>query len=209
MCIICASRAGVKQPTQSQIETMFSRNPHGAGYMYARDGKVTIHKGFMNLDDLLRQLEREKFTEADPVVYHFRISTQAGGLPSMTHPFPLTKELKICEALDVRCTCGIAHNGIINLTSTGSKRYSDTALFITKYMSKIVKTKADLEDKSIIEILELLTGSKLAILDSTGDITTVGDFIKDDGLLFSNYSYTNGNRHGQLDFSKFYRAYCS
>ena len=47
MCIICVSPKGTRQPTRAQLKTMFFRNPHGAGYMYARDGIVHIHKGFM------------------------------------------------------------------------------------------------------------------------------------------------------------------
>ena len=53
MCVICASPKGVRQPNRSEIKAMFLRNPDGAGYMVARDGKVTIHKGFMNLDEFL------------------------------------------------------------------------------------------------------------------------------------------------------------
>ena len=189
MCIICASPKGTRQPTKKQIQTMFYRNPHGAGYMYARDGKVVIHKGFMELKDLLAQLDNEHFTANDPVVYHFRISTQAYGLPTMTHPFPLTKHLVNCEALDVSCSCGVAHNGIIRLTSNGSSRYSDTALFITRYMSRIVRSKADLKDEYILDTLRILTGSKLAILDGTGEMAFVGEFINESGLMFSNYSF--------------------
>ena len=42
MCIICVSKSGVQQPTDTTLRAMFRRNPHGAGYMYARDGKVTM-----------------------------------------------------------------------------------------------------------------------------------------------------------------------
>ena len=81
--------------------------------MFARAGRVTIHKGFMSFDDFRKAVESEHFTKNDPVVYHFRISTQAGVNPSMTHPFPLTSDLVNCEALDLTCAVGIAHNGII------------------------------------------------------------------------------------------------
>ena len=49
MCIICVSRSGVRQPGEATIRAMFLNNPHGTGYMFARDGWVTIHKGFMDL----------------------------------------------------------------------------------------------------------------------------------------------------------------
>lgn len=71
MCIICVSPSGVKQPNVNTLRTMFYRNPHGAGYMFARDGKVTIHKGFMYFDDFLRAVRSERFTAADSVVIPF------------------------------------------------------------------------------------------------------------------------------------------
>lgn len=189
MCIICASPKGAPQPTTRQIKTMFSHDPHGAGYMVARDGKVEIHKGFMNLSDLLRQLRQEAFTPDDTVVYHFRISTQAGVTPAMTHPFPLTSSLSNCEKLDLTCSCGVAHNGIIRMTSTGSRQYSDTALFITRYMTRLIRTQKDLKDPAVLEMLEVLTASRLAILDKSGYLATVGRFIEENGLLFSNTDY--------------------
>lgn len=95
MCVICASPKGTRQPSISEIKRMFCRNPHGAGYMVAREGRVEIHKGFMNLGDFLAALKSEHFTAADSVVYHFRISTQAGVNPEMTHPFPLSNCLAV------------------------------------------------------------------------------------------------------------------
>ena len=93
MCIICVSPKRVRQPNITAIRNMFNRNPHGAGYMFARDGKVTISKGYMDIDSFLEAIRAEHFTAKDPVVYHFRISTQAGVNPEMTHPFPLSNKL--------------------------------------------------------------------------------------------------------------------
>lgn len=189
MCIICASPIGSAQPTRQQIKTMFNNNPHGAGYMTARNGRVEIHKGFMILDDLLRQLDQEAFTEDDAVVYHFRISTQAGVTPTMTQPFPLTRRVNALEALDVSCSIGVAHNGIIRMTSDGNKRYSDTAIFVHHYLPALIRSPKDLNDPAIITILEELTHSKLALLDKDGNIATVGPFYHLDGLEFSNQSF--------------------
>ena len=108
MCIICVSKSGEQQPADTTLRAMFRRNPHGAGYMYARDGKVTIHKGFMNIEDFLSAVHAERFTPQDSVVYHFRISTQAGVNAAMTHPFPLSNQPRMMRALDLTCRCGIA-----------------------------------------------------------------------------------------------------
>ena len=190
MCIICVSPARTRQPSISQIKMMFQSNPHGAGYMYARDGRVHIHKGFMDIDSFLSAIKAEHFTAKDSVVYHFRISTQAGVNPEMTHPFPLSNRLPYMKALDVECQCGVAHNGIIRLTSDPTQHeYSDTALFITHYMARMVHGLDDLKDAQLLNRIERLAGSKLAIMDDSGYIATIGHFINERGLLFSNDSY--------------------
>ena len=190
MCIICVSPQGVRQPDTQTIRTMFLRNPHGAGYMYARNGKVHIRKGFMNLTALSNALKEERFTDSDPVVYHFRISTQAGINPQMTHPFPLSNRAEHMKALDVDCRCGIAHNGIIDLTTDPRNReYSDTAIFITDYLTRIIRRPSDLKDERRLELIYKLAQSKFAIMDGKGFIATVGRFVNEDGLLYSNLSY--------------------
>ena len=190
MCVICVSPARVRQPSIKTIRTMFEQNPHGAGYMYARNGMVHISKGYMNIDELLNALKLEHFTAKDPVVYHFRISTQAGVNPQMTHPFPLSNQRGHMKALDVDCKCGIAHNGIIQLTSDpNNKEYSDTAVFITDYLADLIRHPDDLKDPRILRLIHRLAGSKLAFLDASGYIATVGEFINDRGILYSNPSY--------------------
>ena len=191
MCIIAVSKKGVRQPSLKQLRAMYDNNPDGAGYMYAKDGQVHIHKGFMNWEDFERNIKAEAFTEDDPVVYHFRISTQAGVCPTMTHPFPLTDNLSLCEKLDMTCPVGLAHNGIIRMTSfTKEVRYSDTAYFIAWYMTKLIRNGEDLTDPFVTDMIDVLTNSKWAIMDgATGEIVTVGKFTNVKGLLFSNDSY--------------------
>ena len=190
MCIICVSPQNVRQPGKATIAAMFDHNPHGAGYMFARNGKVHIRKGFMSPTALLNALKHERFTDADPVVYHFRISTQAGVGPQMTHPFPLSNRPAHMKALDVDCRCGVAHNGIIRLTSDpGNREYSDTAIFITDYLTKIIQRPSDLRNTKRLELIWQLAKSKFAIMDGKGYIATIGEFVKEDGLLYSNTSY--------------------
>ena len=190
MCIICVSRSGIRQPGEATIRAMFLNNPHGAGYMYARDGWVTIHKGFMDLDDYLRAIREEHFTVSDNVVYHFRISTQAGVSPEMTHPFPLSNRPARLRKLYLRFRVGVAHNGVIPLTSDPSnERYSDTAIFITDYLSHIIRRRADLRDQRVLDSIFQIAQSRFAIMDGGGYIATVGKFIDERGLLFSNASY--------------------
>ena len=195
MCIICVSPKGTRQPTRAQLKTMFFRNPHGAGYMYARDGIVHIHKGFMYLDDFLAAIESEHFTARDSVVYHFRISTQAGVNPEMTHPFPLSNQPWHMCRLDLRCRIGVAHNGIIRLTTDPmNKEYSDTVIFITDYLADIIRKPEDLRNQRVLDLVYRLARSKFAIMDGSGYVATIGEFVNERGLLFSNRSYTPEGR---------------
>lgn len=190
MCVICVSKKGVRQPSMSEIKNMWDANPHGAGYMFARDGLVSIKKGFMTLDDFVDAIEAEDFTDDDVVVYHFRISTQAGVTPEMTHPFPLSDDLKDMNLLDCICSVGIAHNGIIRLTSNNNKNYSDTALFITEYLPALIRDTEDITDRRVKKIIKELAGSKLAMLNGEGEVSIIGDFYGIGcGLLFSNTSF--------------------
>lgn len=191
MCIICVSPRGVSQPTVHEIKTMFRRNPHGAGYMVARGGRVEIHKGFATIASFLAAIASEHFTADDVVVYHFRISTQAGTTPAMTHPFPVTSDERFLQALDVSCPLAAAHNGIIRSCSDpAEKTFSDTAIFIRDYLAPIIKTPSDISRPSIFSFIQESIGySKMAFLDGAGNVTTVGAFIKDHGRLYSNSTY--------------------
>lgn len=190
MCIICVSPKGTRQPNITTIRTMFKRNPDGAGYMFARDGKVHISKGYMNVDEFIRALKYENFTAKDPVVYHFRISTQAGVNPFMTHPFPLSTEREHMKVLDCECSIGVAHNGVIDLTRDPTNReYSDTAIFVTDYLADIIRDPSDLKNECVLRLIHRLAGSKLAIMNGDGYIATVGTFLNERGLKFSNGSF--------------------
>lgn len=202
MCVICISEKGTKQPTRNNLRSMWLRNPDGAGYMFSREGSVEIHKGFMNFEDFYNAVRSENFTANDAVVYHFRISTQAGVNPAMTHPFPLSNKLQHMTALDLLCEVGICHNGIISLTSDPKeKRYSDTALFITKYASQIIKRPTDLEDsKRMNYIAGLIGASKLAFLNQDGKVYTIGAFHTDsNGLRYSNMYHLGYRYLSDLD----------
>lgn len=191
MCIICISEKGVRQPDKALLREMFLQNPDGAGFMWrGKDNKVHISKGYMTFSEFWRAVSAAEFTKADVVVYHFRISTQAGVQPSMTQPFPFTKDLVKTKALDCIADLGIAHNGIIRAFSDPTDReYSDTAHFTAEFLAEVIHGPKDFSEK-FLEELARHTNSRFAFLDKSGRVFTAGNFIKDlGGLLFSNLSY--------------------
>jgi predicted glutamine amidotransferase len=192
----------MKLPSKQILETCFKNNPDGAGFMYATKGQVYIKKGFMdyhafesNLNSTLKKIDEIK----TPMVLHFRITTQGGVNQACTHPFPLSKQMNDLRQLNVATEIGVAHNGIISLTSEGYYSYksyntrvidySDTMKFITDYLSLIIKSPKYYKDDDTIELIERLCGSKLAILDCNGHCELIGNFTKDSGIYYSNDSY--------------------
>ena len=58
MCIIAIKDKRINLPSTKTLETMFRNNPDGAGFMYAKDGKVIIRKGFMNFKTFKTDLDK-------------------------------------------------------------------------------------------------------------------------------------------------------
>ena len=91
------------------------------------------------------------------------------------------------KALDVICRCGVAHNGIIPLTSDpGEHEYSDTALFIAYYLSRMVTKPDDLKNPALLNRIAAMIQSRMVIMDGSGYIALIGRFFNDRGLFYSN-----------------------
>lgn len=195
MCIIVHKPQGVELPSKKTLKVCWDRNPDGAGYMFNLNDKVVIKKGFMKFKAFYKALTSDyKVVDgaSKSFVIHFRISTQGGVNPQLTHPFPLSPHMDDLRQLFFTSDIGIAHNGIIDLTSVGTLKqvtYSDTMTFITDYLSLIIKNRDYYKDKDTLTLIERLAGSKLAILDGSGKTTLIGSFIEDKGCYYSNCNY--------------------
>lgn len=191
MCIIAAKPAGVDMPSEETISTMWYRNSDGAGFMYAAGGTVHIEKGFMryaDFKDALTYLERRFDLKALPMVMHFRIATHGGTKPENCHPFPITDSVGMLKKLKQTTKVGVAHNGIIQCTPR--KGISDTMEYVASQLAPLSKAVPKFyKNKYLMQMIAAATESKLAFMDSTGRIYTVGEFIKADGLLYSNTTY--------------------
>lgn len=193
MCVICYKPIGKQFPSKTKIKTMFNNNPHGAGFMYSDGQNVYIQKGFMTLGDFNTALNKVKHHVEYPFIMHFRITTNGGTTKGLTHPFPLSADIKELTATASTTDIGIAHNGIIPLTAYATK-ISDTAEFIRRYMTKLI-TDVDDIDADMLDIIESCIDSKMAILTKYGDVDIIGKFVEDgNGILYSNTSYQKGRK---------------
>lgn len=192
MCVICAKGKGVAFPEDKALKNCWDNNPDMGGFMTVHKGQVVIRKGFMNWKDFKKALDQARKVTGDnaPYVMHFRISTQ-GYQRECCQPFPLSAKMENLKKLKSKCNIGVCHNGILHLTSDGSKEYSDTMKFVTDYLSLIIRSYSWWQDKRNTTLIErLIEGSRFAILDKNGHIETLGQgWVKDGDLLYSNNSY--------------------
>ena len=184
MCIIAIKPQGKKMFDDETLETMFSRNPDGSGFMYYDNGTVVIKKGYMTLDALKKALNRKDLTDTN-VILHFRIGTSGYYDELNCHPYPIyQKNATVC-----RTDIGVAHNGILHdYTPPKKSDINDTQVFIQSVLRRLKKGFQKDDDKLML-LSELIGTNKLAFLDSDNQVTIIGDFIEDNGYLFSNRSY--------------------
>lgn len=219
MCIIAAKPSGIPMPSEETLRNMWEGNPDGAGFMYPTTVKnkgkskalVQVEKGFMSFDKFLNAIQKLAETHdmtALPLVMHFRITTHGGTCPELTHPFPVTSSRGALRKLKSTAPVGVAHNGIIH-SVTPAKDMSDTSEYIATQLAPLHKALPKFwENPHALELIKNGIGSKMAILSADGSITTVGEFNEDNGMLYSNYSWTPrrwtyGN-WGGTGWSKYY-----
>lgn len=192
MCVIAYKPLNVAFPEEKILQNCFENNSDGAGFMYSYQGEVHIKKGYMTFKSFMTALNASRAITGDkvPYVMHFRIATQ-GYEKTMTHPFPLSGRMNNLKKLKVKCNIGVAHNGILDITSDGSHQYSDTMKFIIDYLSLIIRGYDWYEDKRTCQLIErLIDGSRLAILDKNDHCELMGKgWEESDGVHYSNHSW--------------------
>ena len=195
MCIICCKKKGVAMPTEEIIRQMWESNKDGAGVAWNESGTVHISKGFMSLDDLmehLNNLNSRLDLTSTPILIHFRIATHGGVTPQNTHPFPVAGRYRYMKKLTYATDIAVVHNGIIPIKADNG--VSDTMTYICKKLNRIKTLNPRFYmNQKIMSQIEHDIKSKMAFLTSDGEIYTIGNFIEENGLLYSNSSYQKLN----------------
>lgn len=175
-------------PKEADLRKCFENNPDGAGLMWPENGAVLIRKGFMTWADF-KAFALSKNLKNKPVVMHFRITTQGGVQPGLTHPFPVTGEYAEMRQTSARAPMGIAHNGIIRATSDGASDHNDTMRFIRDIAYPVFRSHHWKDADGVLsEVLgQAASGSRLAIMSADGKVTLTGHWSKRaDGCMYSN-----------------------
>lgn len=189
MCIIIAKPAGVELPALSTLETCWENNPDGAGLMWADGEAVNVRKGFMTWDDFAEALDDAGDLTDRAAVLHFRITTHGGTRPECCHPFPVSSELDDLRALSLAVPLACAHNGIISGMET-EPGISDTMAYIRDVLAPLSRAVPSIiYNDDALDAVRATLGSKMALLDASGELVTLGAFEEVNGVLFSNNSY--------------------
>ena len=191
MCIIAIKKKGNPLPSESIMETMFKNNSDGAGFAYHLNGKVIIQKGFMTYNAFRRALNKvEEVIDVQntSMLFHFRIATHGGVKPALCHPFPLSRKIPNLKRLYAQTNLAIVHNGVIPIEPKGD--ISDTMEYIrTNLVDRSNRNFEFYRSKRQRKAILAEINSKMAFLDCNGNVYTVGEFIEDNGIMYSNSSY--------------------
>lgn len=188
MCVIAFSPKGVDIPSEQQIRTMWSHNPDGAGYAYvSKKGKVIYRKGFLKLEELLKELEAPERFKNTNFAIHFRIGTSGKNDGATCHPFPISTTFGDLRKTEGEADSVLFHNGILSSGGIASPLASDTQDFViamAPLLQKYNRSKA-----RDFFIGELTKGSRLLILYKNNAFKMFGDWQKDGAIWVSNIAY--------------------
>jgi len=189
MCIIAIKPTGMNLQSEEILKECFKSNPDGSGFMYNNGRKVVIKKGFMSYKDFKNAIDSVPDIISKTVVMHFRITTHGGTSQQNCHPFPLSKHKRDLTKLNATTNLGIAHNGIIPIDVKDST-ISDTMEYIKTRLYKHYRWDKEFyfSSKTLCKI-EKEINSKMVFLHPDGSFEKVGNFVEDEGYLYSNYSY--------------------
>lgn len=188
MCVIAFSPKGVDIPSEQQIKQMWQHNPDGAGYAYvSKKGKVVFRKGFMKLDDLLKDLEAPERFKNTNFAIHFRIGTSGKNDKATCHPFPISTTFGELRKAEGEEDSVLFHNGILSNGGLASPLASDTQDFVIAMAPLLQKYNRSKTRDYFIG--ELTKGSRLLVLYKNNAFKMFGDWQKDGDLWVSNLSY--------------------
>jgi hypothetical protein len=176
MCIAIYKPEG-KEIERETLERCYDSNPDGAGYMFHKNDKLYVKKGFFSFSEFWQSYRRDRTKEC---VIHFRIKTHGQINKDNCHPYLVNDKF------------AFVHNGVISGYTDNNK--SDTWLFNEDVIQPFVNKWGNLGlfEDPVKKLIESRIGySKLIFMDNTGN-TKIFNEEKgywDEGVWYSNTSY--------------------
>lgn len=208
MCVLAVATKGAVF-SRDVLNAMFYANDDGAGWCYAKNGKIYFSKGYTNVNKFIKAVQKLP-TDCERMV-HCRIATHGGISKALTHPFPISRDYAKMEMLSGVLSSGyiLAHNGILSNFSP-AKDHSDTE----ELVRCLANIKCDIMGDDMRDVINaLISGSRVAILNTDGKINRYGTgWTQIDGIWFSNTHfkyYTQSYYYDDWDeyYSGYYKNY--
>lgn len=219
MCILIVKPAGALAPDVDTLANCWINNPDGAGVAYNESGRIVLRKGFDQFDKFARAVASIPTDSA--ALIHCRISTSGGVCAELTHPYPISNDVKalrktkqVLKPLNNAHTHAVAHNGIFNSVDI-IKGLNDTASVVANCLAPLqdaaVASGADIMSDKFDALVTLACGysNKLAILDECGSVKRYGSgWIFDGGCWYSNDTYESWDAYcRRVGYSNKYARY--
>lgn len=175
MCVICIKKKGVRFPSVKEVKAMCDNNP---------DGFSLIVQHGRQKPSIYKSLDENKFIKFYKKVindWDYRDTSLFIHARIKTHG---TMRIENCHGWKENGLI-FAHNGILSITNRDDLTDSET--YFRDIFSPAYKIGGwDMGEKTINAIIG---SSKFVFMDDSGEIHHYGNYIEDDGLLFSNTSY--------------------
>jgi len=199
MCLIAVKETGVDIPKEEYLRNGALKNSDGTGIAWkkAKDNKIKIKKDFDSFGEFYEFINKN-ITKEDILIIHFRWATAGLKDKGNRHPFPIIKDKDKIREVEMDCKMVAAHNGVISQFSEyrdTSKKYltgvfSDTQKFILEILADgAVKNNLNSEAIQML-INDFLRGDRLVTLKNNGDLLYFGDWKTEEGIMYSNDSYS-------------------
>ena len=193
MCIIVYKPEGEKLPSTDTLRACWENNPDGAGLMWPDGRRVHISKGYMTWDEFeasLNEVTSRIDVEATPMALHFRIATHGKVSPACCHPFAVKDSYERMRQTKIYAEVGFMHNGTLSGLETNEST-SDSMAFAKSVLVPLKAMCQDfLDNEKALRIIDGSTqGSRFLLMSKTGDVRTFGQWVSEDGILYSNQNF--------------------
>ena len=115
---------------------------------------------------------------AGDMLLHFRIATHGGISPGLTHPFSLTKDIKLLKHTNVLTNYALIHNGMLPIEPEGN--ISDTMEFCRRLAPFYQNIPAALK------LIEGMAGNNKIAVMTRDKVHLFGEWERIEGVYFSN-----------------------
>lgn len=181
MCVAIYKPAGVETPSLDTLKQCWEANPDGAGFAMLTGGEkhaIEIHKGYMTWKQFVTAYEKYHLADfTGDLLLHFRIATHGGISPGLTHPFSLTRDVKLLKHTNVRTNYALIHNGMLPIESDEG---SDTM----EFCRRLVPFYQNIP--SAFNLIEGMAGNNKIAVMTRDKVHLFGEWERLNGVYFSN-----------------------